>query len=201
MTGVRTAPITEAARLFSGYHFRWAIREYPEGPLPVLQVNDFDRRSRFDADRLARIQPDFDPSPYLLEQGDVLFLARGSRNWARTATDAAGMITPGNFYVLRPDPERADPVYLAWWLNASAAQRQIGSARRGTRVRFIPLSEFRSLTVPLPPLAQQRRIAEFHRLATQEYAIMTRLRDTRASLAEAFAFAVATGTASGATSK
>jgi hypothetical protein len=167
----------------------------------VLQVNDFDRRGRFVADQLARIQPDFDPSPYLLEQRDVLFLARGTRNWARMAADAAGMITPGNFYILRPDTDRADPAYLAWWLNSPRAQRQIGSAQRGTRVRFIPLSEFRSLTVPLPPLAKQRQIAELHRLATHEYMIMTRLRDARASLADAFASAVATGTATGAASE
>jgi hypothetical protein len=206
MSEVRTdppaqIPITDAVRLFSGYHFRSAIRDYPQGPLPVLQVNDFDRQGRFDADQLARIQPDFDPSPYLLDEGDVLFLARGGRNWARTAADAAGMITPGYFYILRPDIDRADPVYLAWWLNSPGAQRQIGSAQRGSKIRFIPLSEFRSLTVALPPLTQQRRIAELHGLATREYAIMTRLRDARASLADALALAAATAAATGAASE
>src|SRR5262245_4687331 len=120
-------PIKDAVRLFSGYHFRCAIRDYPAAPLPVLQVNDFDRDGHFDAELLARIEPDFDPSPYLLEERDVLFLARGARNWARTVTDAVGMITPGNFYVLRPDTQLVDPRYLSWWLNSTNSQRQIGS--------------------------------------------------------------------------
>ena len=188
----RQAPLTDAARLFSGYHFRSAIRNYPAGPLPVLQVNDFDRKGRFVAERLARIRPDFDSSPYLLEKTDVLFLARGGRNWARTAAHAAGMITPGNFYILRPDLHRADPGYLAWWLNSLAARRQLGTVQQGSKVRFVPLSEFRALTLPLPPLAVQQRIAELQNLSTHEYATMTRLRNARASIAEALALEAAT---------
>jgi hypothetical protein len=186
-------PLTELGQLSAGYHFRRAIGDYPAGSQPVLQVTDLDADGRFELGRLSHIEPDFDPAPHRLDRGDVLFLARGARNWAQTITDGAGVIVPAYFYILRPNVDRVDSRYLSFWLGSSRIRRQIASARQGTNVRFITLGDFRTLTVPLPLLAIQRQIGELHQLSSREYAITTRLRDARASLADALALVAASG--------
>jgi hypothetical protein len=163
------------ANISSGYHFRGAVRDYPRGPLPVLQVGDFDDDLRFDQSKVQRIEPNFDPNPQTLRNSDVLFLARGHRHWAVTANGAAGMVVPGYFYILRPDESRVLPHYLSWWLNHPRIRTRIDGLQRGSNIPFVPLTEFRSLPIPVPPLAVQHRLVAVSDLAERERELCTRL--------------------------
>lgn len=163
------------ANISSGYHFRGAVREYPRGPLPVLQVGDFDDELRFDPAMIKRIEPDFDPHPQMLRNTDVLFLARGQRHWAVAADGAAGMVVPGYFYILRPDESRVLPHYLSWWLNHPRTRARIDALQRGSNIPFVPLTEFRSMLIPVPSLEVQHRLVTVSALAERERELCTRL--------------------------
>jgi SAM-dependent methyltransferase len=94
-------------------------------------------------------------------RGDVLLpvTAAGPVN-VRVATEAdVGDVLGQGLYLIRPDPERVDPWFLAGFLGSPASLQQ---AKYGTSSMRI---DARRLTVPLLPLPEQQRYAAaFRRL-------------------------------------
>jgi type I restriction enzyme, S subunit len=60
--------------------------------------------------------------------------------------------------VIRPGPDIFPP-YLAGWLNSLGAQRQIRFAQVTATISNLSLGQIKALTIPLPPLKEQKRIA------------------------------------------
>ena len=91
-----------------------------------------------------------------IERGDVLVAARGEGKLAvRPDAGLVGAFAGLDLYLVRPDPERLDPDYLASFLNSEAITRLIrASASRGTLPR-IPKDALTELLVPVPALAEQ----------------------------------------------
>lgn len=61
--------------------------------------------------------------------------------------------------IVRPGP-RVSPRYLAYWLSCGDAQRQIAKAQVTATISNLSLGQISKLEVPLPPLPEQRRIAD-----------------------------------------
>lgn len=59
----------------------------------------------------------------------------------------------------RGDRDRVNHKYVAYFLNAPAAKRQIDAGTTGTTRKRVNLSKLKSLQIPLPPLEEQKRIA------------------------------------------
>ncbi|GII22718.1 N-6 DNA methylase [Planosporangium mesophilum] len=89
-----------------------------------------------------------------IREGDVILpeVLHGGARAARVA-DArdAGQLLGRNLFLLRPDPERLDPWFLAGFL---AAEDNLNAAATGTSVVRL---DVRRLRVPLLPLHEQRR--------------------------------------------
>lgn len=58
------------------------------------------------------------------------------------------------------EPTRLDPWYLGAWLSTDSAQEQLRRLTRGSGIQRIPIKDLSSLTVPVPPIAQQQEISE-----------------------------------------
>jgi hypothetical protein len=103
-----------------------------------------------------------------IRQGDVILpeLLHGGARAARVA-DArdAGHLLGRNLYLLRPDPERLDPWFLAGFLSA---EENVNAAATGTSVVRL---DARRLRVPLLPLPEQQRYGRaFRQLNAQRVA-------------------------------
>ena len=72
------------------------------------------------------------------------------------------------FYILRPNLDRVDPEYLAWFINQPTTQTCLERLPRVPHIKIIPKSAFEELEVVLPPLATQRAIVELERLRQKE---------------------------------
>lgn len=57
-----------------------------------------------------------------------------------------------------PDPAAVDPRFLYWWTVSPRGQEQIVSNASATTLPILNKSKFSALAVPLPPIAEQRRI-------------------------------------------
>src|SRR5712671_3645249 len=55
------------------------------------------------------------------------------------------------FYILRPNADRVDPEYLAWFINQPTTQACLERLQRGSHIKIIPKSAFEELEVVLPP--------------------------------------------------
>lgn len=123
--------------------------------------------------------------------GDVLVrgVAGGSGIMVRVADEAdAEALLGHHIHLLRPDPARLDPWFLAGFLGA---EDNIAGASTGSTILHVSPGRLR---VPLLPLEEQRRYGAAFRRA---YELRTAARQT-AELAEETAQALLTGLTAGA---
>jgi len=132
-----------------------------------------------------RIAPGRGTALYEVHRGDVLFMSRGTQNRAWVVESVPEpSIAPVSFYILRPRAG-VDGGYLAWYLNQSPAQAEIGKLRTGAGTPLVQREGFQNIEVALPPLDVQREIAALGVLLARERDLRERLSDAtaRANLA------------------
>jgi type I restriction enzyme S subunit len=96
-----------------------------------------------------------------LEPGDIVVSNVGDPGQLFTVPDLGKPMTLGpNSVLVRPDPEVASRRYIFWYLQSPGGQGQVKSIVTQTAVRKFNKTQFRELKIPLPPLTEQRRIAE-----------------------------------------
>ncbi len=61
------------------------------------------------------------------------------------------------------DSSVIDSWYLGAWMATDAARDQLRRLARGASIQRVPMKDLSNLTLPLPPLAQQRSIGERYR--------------------------------------
>lgn len=174
--------ISDIAEVRMGYHFRGRVREEPAGNALLLQIRDVDERGRFDERELTVVDvPNLEN--HSLRHRDVVFLARGARRYAFLFEDSlSDSIVPASYFMVLRARESVDPAYLAWAMNQDAFQKQIESVSTKSAVPQITKTRLVELTIDLPDLATQRRIADVDRLMRVEMDLLQRLRCERIKL-------------------
>ncbi len=184
--------IAEIASVSSGYHFRGGVNHVADGRYAVIQAKDVDDSLHFDRERLVRVNLEADPERYLVRQGDVVFLSRGVRPWALPIVEPVGdTVVPSSFYILRADPQRVRPEYLAWFLNHPKTQATLGDIAKGSNIPFISMREFGDFPVQIPTLKIQEKIVSLARLNDREQQLLKELGILRGQLVDAVCFDLA----------
>ncbi|MCZ2525382.1 N-6 DNA methylase [Streptomyces sp. HB2AG] len=161
----------------------------PAGPgdgRPVLTGADIAR-----GERASATQEDMPvDSPPPITEGDVLVraIALGSGPMARVADEQdAEALLGHNVFLLRPDPARLDPWFLAGFLQAD--DNIAGASTGSTSVHLQP----GRLRVPLLPLEEQRRYGEAFRRVHALRAAARRAADLAAETADLLAGGLTSG--------
>ncbi|QDT05230.1 Type I restriction modification DNA specificity domain protein [Rubripirellula lacrimiformis] len=180
--------ISDIAEVRMGYHFRGRVQEEPGGNALVLQIRDVDEDGRFDPEALTPMEIPNLPN-HALSAGDAVFLARGARRYAFLfdAVSHDNIVPAGYFMVLRANHERVRPGYLAWAINQDRFQALIDSVSAGTAVPQITKSNLTRLSIDVPDLQTQDRIAAIDSLMKRERTLMQHLTDRRSALLRAAA--------------
>src|SRR4051812_39072015 len=114
--------IKHLADVRAGYQFRGRVEPNRDGTVRVVQIKDITDQRRIRTDDLTPVKLD-KPEAYLVQQGDILFLARGHRQFATVIVEPlANTIATGYFFILRLKTDRLLPPYLAWFMNQSEFQ-------------------------------------------------------------------------------
>ncbi len=140
------------------------ISDYVEDGVPVLQgkniTNDtfrwFDVRfiSTHKASELKRSS---------VRTGDILLVKIGSIGYSAVVRDLRGFdfaIIPANLAKITPNTAIIDTEYLHKWLTSVVTKRYLEGVASKTAQPALSLGKIKALPVPLPPLPEQRRIAE-----------------------------------------
>ncbi len=161
-----------------GYPFRSRLEPDLQGNVSVIQMKDVDEGNLLHAEDAIRVSlPNAQPR-HFLRRGDLLFRSRGRSNGVtQVSADFVPAVLAAPLLLIRPHSVRPD--FLCWYLNAPAAQVQLASLSAGTSVRMISADALRSIEVPLPPPAEQQRIAQLAALAEQECSLQTRVAQLR----------------------
>jgi restriction endonuclease S subunit len=164
----------------SGYQFRKGVSHDPMGKARVLQLKNVTDSSTINWENLEQVSDEGIGKDYFLRVGDVLLSARGTKNQSILVDrEVRAVVAPNYLLVLRIKSDKLRAGYLAWYLRQPQAQIQIERARRGTTIQLLSREELADLTVPLPPLQTQQKVAKIGELAQKEQELLDVLKIER----------------------
>lgn len=169
--------IQDCAEVRPGFSAKGAIGDEPGGTVQVITAQHITKGEpyRYREEHRLLIAPPRSITNYQVEAGDILFMSRGSNNYAVLLEAVPPQaIAPLTFYVLRPK-SHVVPAYLAWTINQEAVKARLNELRTGAGTPIIPRKEFGEIPIPLPPLEVQRQIAQLAELQVREYALLQQL--------------------------
>jgi restriction endonuclease S subunit len=146
------------------------------GEVVYLQVRDFDETGHLKAELHPNL-PEVDISPkHFLKQGDVLFAAKGSKNFATVFhSPALHTVASTSFFIIRLKEKTLLPDFLAWFLNSMPTQTLLKSQAIGSSIPSISKQVLASLDVPMPDKRSQQLVVEIDHLHRRRKALEQQL--------------------------
>lgn len=163
-----------ATDIFSGYSFRNKIEHQENGGIHVLQMKDLDDDyTCLTGHSLTKTNIDNVSERYFLKRGDVLFVAKGTNNFAVTYNlGLPKAIAVSAFFILRFDINTILPEYIAWYINQRPVQLYLKENTAGTYIGNINKATLENIVVPLPDIDVQKTIVDIDALRNRENVLM-----------------------------
>lgn len=177
------------AKVRAGHPFRSGVAGVPSGNAYVVQMKDVAPERAVDWGALTRTRLATRREPDWLGAGDILFAARGTRNFAFCLDEVpVPAVCSPHFFLLRVlDPQILRPDFLAWQINQLPAQRYFAERAEGSGQLSIRRGILEALPILVPALAIQEKAVSFSRAVQQERCLLEGLIRNRQQQADAFA--------------
>jgi restriction endonuclease S subunit len=134
-----------------------------------LQARHFDEAGTLNTLLHCDLEAKYLTQKHLLRPGDVLFSAKGTKNFAAVfAKGYPPAVASTSFFVLRLGQQQVLPDYLAWYLNNANAQKILKGAAMGTSIVSISKVVLQKLEIPIPPLDVQELVLKIENLRKTE---------------------------------
>ncbi len=146
------------------------------GDTVYLQARHFDE----DGKLVNSLHPDLKVSniagKHLLKPGDVLFAAKGSKNFATVYEEHnPPAVASTSFFVLRLSGTEVLPEYLAWLLNSFSVQSILKAQAIGSSIPSLSKQVLENLEVSIPSIEIQRAILNITLLRNKEKELHQRI--------------------------
>ena len=106
---------------------------------------------------------------HLLRKGDVIFSAKGLKNFAATIKEEMlPAAASTSFFVIRLNDQNILPEFLTWFLNHPNTLRLLKAKARGTSIVSIAKSVLADLEIYVPDIEKQKLILKIHNLRNTE---------------------------------
>lgn len=151
-------------------------RPVTHGDIVYLQNKQFDDNGQL----ATRLYPDLIAAEvsqkHLLRPGDILFAAKGSKNFA-AVFDRPDIkaVASTSFFVLSVNPKIVLPAYICWYLNVGSTQNLLKTQAMGSSIPSISKQVLEALSIPVPTYTKQQQIVQLAALQHRQRDIMTRL--------------------------
>ncbi len=162
------------------------IREIPQGKFYYLQIRDFDKENN----KFLLSQPTIDikdcPKHHLLNNGDIIFAARGIYNFSVVYKQGNNIaLASSAFLVIRiKDKELVNPDYLCWYLNRDKSKAALQARAYGSAIPSISKKEVEDFEIEFPSLDIQNAIVEIDKLQQREKKIYNKIIELRNNLVD-----------------
>ena len=124
------------------------------------------------------------PSVYQTAVGDVVVRLTWPYSAVLIDEQSSGMLVSSHFVIIRPDREKLNPGYLHWVLNRQSTRRLIYENTSANMLNAVRPQFFSELKILLPPMVEQRKIAELQLLTRRERILQEMLMQERSNLAK-----------------
>lgn len=170
--------------LSSGYSFRGKIKHSQEGGVRVIQLKDFENNYTAIGNDCVLIDGEKIKSKFYLEVDDVLFIAKGTNNFAISfkGVDTIPTIASSALFVIKINKNLANPDFVAWYINQAQVQNYFKTNELGTYTTSINKTTLEEAPIALPALDIQNKIAAIANLHHKEFAIANELIELQTKL-------------------
>jgi len=149
------------------------------GAVVYLQSRHFDESGNLSSVVKADLRVDSLTTKHLLKSGDLLFAAKGSRNFATVYRSDFAAVASTTFFVLRVRDSVVLPEYLSWLLNSPATKKVLKGEAIGSSIVSISKVALGNLKMDVPSFDTQRKILEISRLSKAEYELRLKIAELR----------------------
>lgn len=140
-----------------------------DGEICYLQVKDFDEGGRFFGKVTNRIKEEEIPGNFYLEVNDVLYAAKGDKNFAVIYPEETGRaVASPSFLIIRLIVNFVLPEFLVWYLNHPEVAEKLKNLATGTNIRSVTRKSLEEFRVEVPPIEKQVKILELASLFERE---------------------------------
>jgi type I restriction enzyme, S subunit len=131
--------------------------EYVDHGVPFLRSQNV-RENRFEPRGLLHITQEFDDklSKSRLQPGDLVVVRSGSVGTTCVVPESLGQANCADLVIVQR-PLAIEPIYGSYYMN-SLAKRYVRAGRVGVALTHFNTRSVAALPIPLPPIAEQRRI-------------------------------------------
>lgn len=113
---------------------------------------------------------------HLLKDGDVLFAAKGAKNFAAVFENHnEPSVASTSFFVIRPTEKKVLPQYLAWFLNNHSTQTLLKAQAIGTSIPSISKQVLENLEITVPKIEIQKAILQITKLRNKEKSLKQKI--------------------------
>ena len=177
--------LNKIAKVQSGYISRGKTEMREDGSHFLLQARDVDgHRLTYRTDTLIRFNPILSRKDWILQPGDVLFMARGVRNYSVVLQEIPDpVLAAACFFIVRVSSKEVLPAYLYWYLNQAPAKHYLRRySGRGVLMPVVTRSVLENMDIPLPSLQIQKNIAHLNALMQEEQELLQMVAKKRREL-------------------
>jgi len=142
-----------------------------EGNVIYLQAKHFDETGQISTTLHPDLMADSVSEKHLLRKGDVLFAAKGTKNFAAVYDIEEPAVASTSFFVIRLEAEfknRVLPKFLAWLMNHPVAQAYLKGQAMGSSIASISKGALEELEISVPPIETQKLILNISKLRNKE---------------------------------
>jgi restriction endonuclease S subunit len=178
--------LRKIANIQSGYISRKKIESNTHGSHFLLQARNVDGDNlSYSTEALIRFAPDLSKKDRVLRRNDVLFMARGTKNFSVLIEDLPdSVLAAGSFFIIRVRSEDILPEYLWWYLNQAPVENYLmRHTGRGVHMPVVTRAILENLEVPVPSMKIQKNIIETNKLMRREQELLDLLAKKKRQLA------------------
>lgn len=184
----KTCALKTLVDILPPYPFRGGIKVTDNGDTYLVQIRHADEHAGALVGVLDRVRLPGKREPDYLENGDVLFVAKGPRNFAVHIHDIPpnSVCSPHFFHLKVPSGTgaRVLPEFLAWQINQCAVQTYLARCGQGSVVPSITRQQIEEMPVVVPPLAVQARFVVLLQAARKEERVLQALIENRRQMVQ-----------------
>ena len=146
------------------------------GELVYLQSKHFDEYGQLHSVLYPDLVAEGISEKHLLKEGDVLFAAKGTKNFAAVFENHnEPSVASTSFFVIRPTDKKVLPQYLAWFLNNHNSQTLLKGQAIGTSIPSISKHVLENLEITVPNIETQKVILQINKLRNKEKSLKQKI--------------------------
>lgn len=153
-----------------------------DGEVIYLQAKHFDEEGQISTGLHPDLMIDTTSERHLLRRGDVLFAAKGTKNFATVFNIEEPAVASTSFFVIRLKNELMHIIlseFLAWQMNHPVAQSYLKGQAMGSSIVSISKVALEELEISIPSIQKQQLILKISKLRKKEIELQQQIETLR----------------------